>query len=301
MPCILVFLIGWYAVTSRRSFGTNVYDLEWDVLIILDACRVDALRAVAEDYEFIDRVDEMWSVGSRSDEWMSNTFTTDLRSEVNRTHYVTGNGHVEKIFRQKEFPPENNTPPLDLSRWRVVNLDAFGAIDDLWQTHHDETYHTVLPRDITDHAIRAGREHDAGRLMIHYMQPHRPYVGRAVREGRKPTAIEREGYKRLESGDASHEAVYEAYMDTLRFVLDDVRILLENLDAERVLITADHGEAFGELGAYGHPEGFLHPAVRKVPVVATTASDKRTREVDIDARDGIAVNLEEHLADLGYR
>jgi hypothetical protein len=31
-----------------------VYDLEWDTLIILDTCRVDALRTVADEYDFLE-------------------------------------------------------------------------------------------------------------------------------------------------------------------------------------------------------------------------------------------------------
>lgn len=37
------------------------------------------------------------------------------------------------------------------------------------------------------------------------------------------------------------------------------------VDDVRVVITADHGEAFGGWGAYGHPMGMMHPAVRRVP------------------------------------
>ena len=38
-------------------------------------------------------------------------------------------------------------------------------------------------------------------------------------------------------------------------VLRHVQNLLNNHDAERVIISADHGEAFGEFGVYRHPVG----------------------------------------------
>ncbi|PSP48877.1 hypothetical protein BRC67_12005, partial [Halobacteriales archaeon QH_3_68_24] len=45
----------------------------------------------------------------------------------------------------------------------------------------------------------------------------------------------------------------EAYLDNLRIVLDEVAVLLENIDADTVAITTDHGEAFGERNFYRHP------------------------------------------------
>ncbi|WP_285266193.1 sulfatase-like hydrolase/transferase [Halobacterium salinarum] len=291
----------WYAVTSRVPLGTNVYERDWDVLVILDACRVDTLREVADEYDFIENVETMWSVGSQSDEWMANTFTEDYRSDIEKTHYVTGNGHVGQLFERHDLPPKNNTTPVDFSRWDLVDLSTFDAVDMVWKEHHDETYHVAIPRIMTDHAIQASREENPDRLMVHYMQPHLPYIGQAVREGRPPTALEQEGYEQLETGDAEREEVYDLYEETLRFVLDDIEELLENVDAETVAITADHGEAFGEFRAYGHPEGFPHPIVKKVPWVETTATDERSREPDLETTQNSQIDLEEHLRDLGYR
>ena len=95
--------------------------------------------------------------------------------------------------------------------------------------------------------------------------------------------------------------MYNVYKETLRWVLDDVKELLENIDAERVVITADHGEAFGEWKAYGRPEGFPHPVVRKVPRAETTTTDEQTREPDLEERSSALSDIEDHLRDLGYR
>ncbi|RQG93043.1 hypothetical protein EA462_02190 [Natrarchaeobius halalkaliphilus] len=295
------YLVFWYAVTSRVPIGTNVYERDWDVLIVLDACRVDTLEAVAEEYEFIESVDSIRSVGSQSDEWMAKTFTERFRSQIARTHYVTANGHATQLFEQGELPPKNNTTPIDVSSWDLVDLDVFDDVTMVWQDHHDETYRVVLPRTMTDHAIQAGRANESDRLIVHYMQPHLPYIGQALDEGRPPTDLEMEGYNRLESNEANRSEVYDLYEDTLRLVLDDVAILLENLDADDVVITADHGEAFGEFAAYGHPEGFPHPVVKNVPWVRTSATDTGSRDPDLEISSGASVDVEEHLRDLGYR
>jgi len=94
-----------------------------------------------------------------------------------------------------------------------------------------------------------------------------------------------------------------AYHDNLRFVLDQVAVLLNNFDAENVVITADHGEAFGEMGFYRHPVACPLPIVRKVPWVETSATDTET--VDPSAPDPEAADttssVDERLEQLGYR
>jgi len=40
-----------------RPDGTPIYEREWDVLVVLDACRLDLMEGVADEYEFIERVD----------------------------------------------------------------------------------------------------------------------------------------------------------------------------------------------------------------------------------------------------
>lgn len=99
----------------------------------------------------------------------------------------------------------------------------------------------------------------------------------------------------------SEEGVWGAYPDNLRYVLDDVSRLLANIDVERVVITSDHGELFGEWGLYSHHVGSLHPALRKVPWVETTASDTNSANPDVELSLEPTEPMEEHLEALGYR
>jgi hypothetical protein len=296
-----IYLVILYAVTSRKPFGRNIYEKDWDVLLVLDACRVDTLQEVADEYGFIESVDSVWSVGSQSAEWMANTFRRDWYDQIEATTYISGNGFSKGVLSGSHRPPVNNATPIDFSSWSVVDESVFESHIEVWKTDHDEAYGTVLPQCITDYTINEGRNGDADRIIAHYTQPHLPYIGAAYREEREATDIENRGYELLEEGHDSRDKVYQAYKETLRWVLDDVEELLENIDAEKVVITSDHGEAFGEGRAYGHPEGFPHPMVRKVPWVETTARDKHTREPDVDMNDSIDSDVEEHLRDLGYR
>jgi hypothetical protein len=296
-----LYLTIWYAVTSRWPFGQNVYEDDWDLLIILDACRVDTMREIADEYDFIENIDTIWSVGSQSAEWMANTLTDSYRDEIKNTTYISGNGFSAGILRRRNLPPANNTVPLDISSWSTVDESTLHSHIEVWETNHDETYGSVLPGPMTDYTIEEGRNGDAKRIITHYTQPHLPYIGAAYRDGREATELEDRGYELLEEGRGSRNEVYEAYKETLRWVLNDIEDLLKNIDAEKVVITSDHGEAFGEWKAYGHPEGFPHPVVRKVPWVETTATDELTRKPDLDIDSSAETDIEQHLKDLGYR
>jgi len=296
-----LYLTFWYTITSRWPFGQNVFESDWDLLVVLDACRVDTLQEVSSEYDFIKEVDSTWSTGSQSAEWMANTFTESFSDVIEDTTYISGNGFSGAVLKRGKRPPVNNTTPLDFGSWSTVTEETLNSHIEVWETNHDERYGSVLPRPMTDYTIEEGRNGDADRIITHYTQPHLPYIGTAHLEDREATELEDRGYELLEEGRASRDDVYEAYKETLRWVLDDVEDLLENIDAEKVVITSDHGEAFGEWKAYGHPEGFPHPVVRKVPWVETTATDKHTRGPDLDVESSAETDIEQHLEDLGYR
>jgi glucan phosphoethanolaminetransferase (alkaline phosphatase superfamily) len=104
----------------------------------------------------------------------------------------------------------------------------------------------------------------------------------------------------LAKGRLSRETVWSAYLDTLRAGLDEVAVLLENVDAERVIITADHGECFGEWGLFGHHRAVPVPELIRVPWVETTAADEETRTPSIGSRNADRA-VDEKLRALGYQ
>jgi hypothetical protein len=289
----------WYTLTSRWSPGTHIYDEEWDLLIILDACRVDVLEDVADEYEFIESVGSRWSIGSHSHEWLTKTFSERYSDEIADTAYISGNGHTHETFIEGEYPPDE-TVPFCWPKWETGRTEAFGQLDMLWETAHEDEI-GVPPRAITDRIVEVARESDYDRLIAHYMQPHIPYISGALAEDRAPTDVEAKGWKLLESGDADYDDVWQLYEENLRLVLDEVELLLENVDAENVVVTADHGNAFGECSIYGHPEGVLLPCIKKVPWVNSSAKDAGGFSSSGDyLDDSQRTDIEDHLQDLGY-
>lgn len=303
-----VYLGLWHSVTSRWPVGTNVFERDWDALVILDACRLDAMQAVAPEYDFLGDIEAIWSRGSHSHEWIARTFTVEHRDAIRETAYVNSNGFADLTLDEGVYPTPRYEMPVDLSRNDVVTADEFYLLDNAKNKLDEERYErygTIPPRYMTDRAIHVGREHNPEWLIVHYFQPHQPFVGRAIRDDRDPTENERSTYARARAGHVTDDELWELYLDNLRSVLDEVELLRENLTFGSLAITADHGEWIGEFGQYGHPEGHVFPSVRKVPWTSTTARDKHTHEPAPEnlhevgrQTDG---NVEQRLADLGYR
>lgn len=261
--------------------GTNVFDREWDVLVLLDACRVDLAVEVAPQYPFLDTPDTLTSVGSSSLDWLQRTFTPERRPVMSDTAYVTGN-------------------PFS---YRVLDGEHLLVLDEVWRYAWDDERGTIPARPVTDRAIATARTQHPDRLIIHYMQPHLPSIPQPLSEGmNRETLGQGAGWespwKRLRHGDLSIETVWTAYRANLEYVLEDVQLLLENLDADRAIISADHGNAAGEYGVYGHPQVPLS-VVRTVPWYETSGRDEHTYEPALEREDGNG-DVAEKLAALGY-
>ena len=188
------------------------------------------------------------------------------------------------------------------------NLHAYVSL-------HDEEYRndvgTVPPDLVTEAAIDAAGEYPNKRLVVHYVQPHAPYMG--------PTGREYFGDVRgmnihdmLRDIDApTKEKVAKlrtAYRENLQLVLDDVNTLLDAVDGKTV-VTADHGELLGErhltlpFREYGHPTGIRVPELIEVPWLVCESDDGRriVSEKSDRERTESMEEVESLLQDLGYR
>jgi len=261
--------------------GEHVFERDWDVLVLLDGCRVDLMAEVADDHAFLDHPGTLHSVGSSSVQWLERTFD-DAHSEALRdTVYVTGNPFSKQVLTD----------------------DDLLALDEVWRYAWDADAGTIPAGPITDRAIAAGREHDYDRLIVHYMQPHFPSIPDPLSDGMNESTLgDGEGWDMpwhmLRRGELDEETVWASYRANLEYVLDDVATLLSNLDAETVAISADHANGKGEYGVYGHPKVPIE-ALREVPWYETAATDAGAFEPTVEP--GVERGaIEEKLESLGY-
>ena len=302
--------------------GRSIWDEDWDILVIIDACRVDLAREVAErgtDHGVIGHpanVDTFWSLGSKSSDWLRRTFTEEYRDEIERTAYVTGNPFTSEADPDSDASivmEAHRTGTADLMRENVArtgrpNMAVEPAIiDEVWKSHWDDDVSTIPARPITDRAIATWRERPdhVDRMIVHYMQPHGPFINYPHLGDYGDADDFGMGFGDLWGEKAgktvSEETIWEAYRDNLEYVLEDVDLLLENMAADDVVITADHGNAVGELGFYGHPWDIILPEIRRVPWIRTTGRDTNSYEpAEEAAGETVDSDVEDRLADLGY-
>jgi len=277
-----VYHKGLHGVSRLRDSGTPIYDRDWDLLIVVDACRLDLMREVAPAYDYIDHVGAFRSLDSMTLRWMQKNFVPTYADEMAETAYVCGN----------PFSKE------------ALDADDFLALDEVWEYVWEEPG-TVPPRAITDRTITAAREHDPDRLVAHYMQPHCPFISRPdLTQGKRLDKFGNQEWddvwQKLRAGKLTRDEVWDGYRENLELALDDIELLLENVDAESVVITSDHGNALGEWLVYGHPPGMPMDCLRVVPWIETTAVDRGTHEPDTEVVADASTDRDEQLAALGY-
>lgn len=271
---------------DSRYEGTNVMQRDWDNLLILDACRFDYFES---KNTIPGRLNPVISKGKRSWEYMRNNFSG---GRFHDTVYVTANPYADRLSER-----------------------TFYWVDSLLRCW-DESRGTVQPFDVVDAARDAYQQHPNKRLIVHFMQPHRPYLGPTADELRE--RVDLIGYKNEGSGlqiwGAAKEKkvtvseVRQAYAETLDIVLDHVDDLISDLDGKTV-ITSDHGEMLGERvfpftsRVWGHSEGFSTPQLRVVPWHEIESDERRkvVAEDPVQDEELNDVQIEERLKALGYK
>lgn len=260
--------------------GRPVYEREWDVLVVLDACRYDMYRRL------IGQSEATLSVASTSTVWMNRTFDDRYADEIQATAYISANPYAHKLDEER-----------------------FGLLDHVWKDHWDDELGTIPPEPVTDHGIASARTGEYDRIILHYMQPHFPFVAEGPGFGR----LSRGGFglgdeesvnvwHMVENGDLDPRDVIDAYDANLEYVFESVEILLQNVDGT-VAITADHGNALGEWGMWGHRAYVPSLALRKVPWDIRQCTDAGTYDakwVPSEAESHATDAVEERLQALGY-
>lgn len=173
---------------------------------------------------------------------------------------------------------------------------------------------------MTEATLEAAEQFLNKLLVVHYMQPHYPFVPADTDfdkehlqqingEGDGPTGENVWNQKFNGELDISREELWSIYTDNLKYVLEHVEELLANISG-KTAVTGDHGNYVGERASpipireYGHPRGLYDEPVVRVPWQVSETGDRRrvisssadnlTRIVEADV-------VAERLQDLGYR
>ena len=270
---------------------------EWDYCLVLDACRYDVFAEVYDEY-LDGTLEKRESIGSSTPEWAYRTFT-----EEHDIAYFSGNPFINSLGI-----------PLNELKWGAscdyewTATEHISDVIDVWKEGWDDDLGTVPPESLAESLERHSDTDDqTERTVLHYMQPHAPYLSRG--KGRKLKQIQK-GIRNQEDAEevandgtlsslsdklrpkveekldgselaqkaglwlelgptdvlknGTREAALALYEENLRIALEEVAEIVDELDGD-VVVTADHGEAFGEEGVWEHHIETYIPPLMEVP------------------------------------
>jgi hypothetical protein len=276
---------------DTNPHGVNFFHEDWDNLLILDACRYDVFSEMAPDFDLPGRLEARISKGTSTPEYVrGNLHGRSLRDTV----YVTA---TTMLYREGAL---NETVDLDLHE-----------IVDVWEDSIDHGEFGIRPETMAQRGLEAIDEYPDKRIVVHFIQPHIPFIGETGREYFEPDQSIWSA-KRQGTLGVSDEILWRAYRENLELVLPHVTGLIESMDG-RTVVTADHGQMIGDRATplpmkdYGHPEGLYTEELVKVPWFVNDDGPRRTiregeRGADYGEKrtDEIDEKAREHLSHLGY-
>jgi hypothetical protein len=276
-------------------------------LIVLDACRCDVFERLCQRY-LSGRLENVWASGRWTAQYAERTWTE--KYDLTYINSMPVNSDFYFDLRGKSHRPG-------------AHIDNFVHV---WEHGWDSALGTVPADVVTDTGLNYANQMESTRLVVHYAQPHVPYVGttRILPWESPPSGESSENagmrqlfaeginrptqriYHRIRNGEISDEELYRAYVDNLEYVLEEVVRLVRRLDCP-VVITGDHGEHLGEDGRYLHEADST--LIRQVPWFVVSKSEIGQREIEPEfqemnavsaSQDQTTAEIKDRLASLGY-
>jgi hypothetical protein len=286
------------------SDAVNVLERDWDTLVVLDACRADLFEDLTNDADlgqFIDRKGTIRSIASSTPEWLQRTFGQSHGDIV----YVAGNPMVSK------HKPE-----------------SFHELVEIWRDAYDSDTNVISPESVTAKGLKMRSEYPNKRLILHYMQPHYPFIDRPNLNysnisfeklgldsgGDNTNSIILENghhvgdvWGALEEGLVQENEVWEGYSHNLSVALGQVQRLIRQID-DRIVITSDHGNMLGGRSwpiptkIFGHPRDHRNKGLINVPWAIVRGESRTIIEETVTSSPSSASKqeIEDHLSELGY-
>ncbi|OKY77392.1 MAG: Arylsulfatase A family enzyme [Candidatus Methanohalarchaeum thermophilum] len=175
-------------------------------------------------------------MGSNTAEWVIRNFKGAFGKDI---VYVCGNPVVNHKLRNRL-----NQPTL------------FYHIENVWDYGWNKELGMVDPEAMIEKTQELKKQYPKKKFIIHFLQPHHPYLFEDNEKEVSPLTI---------SSSKDKEIAKKAYKKTSKLVLDKLQKLTDEFNNEKTIITADHGECFGEYKIYGHPFGVYTPKLVEVP------------------------------------
>lgn len=283
----------WYQRNSLSGSGIDIIEKDWDYLILLDACRFDQFKEVNWLPGQLRKVD---SKGSSTTDWLKANFPEYYEDVL----YISANPHIS-----------------DQNIGGFKGTNHFFQVENVWEYGWDEELDTVPPNKVVDAGIKSAKKYPEKRMIVHFVQPHGPWIGEKSNgkslnkkiggtvKGRWELDIR--AWDAVKRGELDVGEIRNAARANLEYVLKHVERFLRRISGD-IVITSDHGESFGENFVYGHPPGVYTGVLTEVPWFrykpvkgsevdsesANESNKKESRAEEVEDR------VEEKLRNLGY-
>ena len=274
----------YYTRFGKRPYNTAGIDTfaeDWDTLAIADACPCDTFTV---HHTLPGQLETRISRGSSTPEWLEANFTGDHRDTV----YVTANPQYER--HRDEFDVR------------------FCEVENVWSAEGwDPEYKTVRPETVTEAALDAADRYPNKRLLVHYIQPHYPFIGPTGQRHFEGDSLS--FWSNVMDGSVSvpDHVLRKAHDENFEVMLPALERLLDHREG-RTVVTADHGQMLGQrsfpipIREYGHPRETYTDELVRVPwlVHETSTRPEITAGSGAGVSDGENDDLSDRLAALGY-
>ena len=289
--------------TATGTKPQNLLGEEWDYLIVLDACRYDFFADVHDDY-LSGSLEKRRSRGSSTPEWSMRTFPdrhdityfsanpliNSLGVPFNEIPWGKALGddyawaaddHITEIVDVWDFAWDDELGTVHPAAVNEAVRDRPGLLDKRDRTivHYLQPHMPYIVggkgrkigelRNAVARADGNGAASDGG-LLTSVGGLASPRVRRVFENSELLTKLgvlldlDVDGLLSIGDKGGARAVVEEYYEETLRLALEQVADLAADLDG-RVVVTADHGEAFGEDGVWEHHVETHIPVLVDVP------------------------------------
>lgn len=278
-----------YHTRGRRRAGNpggvDVFEEDWDVCLVLDACRYDYFAEVAGE-RLEGTLEARESVASATIEWIDTCLGDETYFD---TVYVSANPKLPSAADGGE-----------------TFHDCVYTWEELDASRDDSA--SIEPDVVADLAIEAAEEYPDKRIVGHFMQPHCPFLGPVGREEFPETPWTQHVLQPQYREDGVRDRLQRCYRENLEYVLPHVERVLDALEG-KLVVTADHGQLLGErvrpvpVREVSHPVGTYVPELVEIPWYVEETGARRDHVADAPDESGADGDrdVEEMLEHLGYR
>lgn len=209
---------------------SELFDNDWDWIIICDAGRADAFKDIYKRF-----------------------FNGDFYTVYNGGFGFTANWFSHHFPNKYDYHLFHGGLPIYAFSHNPNNYDEREHFNDVtaWEEYDWDERRSMCPPDVV---IDVVKETDVDTGIIRFLQPHNPY--------RKLNNI----YGTQHAKQYTNNELKVAYYDNYSWVLEEIANKLLPILSGDIVITSDHGQCLGDCGQYLHgPDHEKHDHLVNVP------------------------------------